>query len=146
MPGRQIATNELQTNMLAVKMPYSYMNDDVTISFHITNDHFMKKYFEKWFNTIIDRKNMTIKYKAQYATDVIIQQLDQRDVPVYTCTLRNAFPTTIASYEVSNSGENQTQRMQITFAYDDWYQEGFIESILSQGKVLIGSVGKTFGF
>ena len=146
MPGRQIATNDLQNNMLSVKMPYAYMNDDVTISFHITNDHFMKKYFEKWFNTIIDRKNMTIKYKAQYATDVIIQQLDQRDVPVYTCTLRNAFPTTIASYDVSNSGENQTQRMQITFAYDDWYQEGFIESILSQGKVLIGSVGKTFGF
>lgn len=146
MPGRQIATTDLQNNMLAVKMPYTYMNDDVTFSFHITNDHFMKKYFEKWFNQIIDRRSMTIKYKAQYATDVIIQQLDQRDVPVYTCTLRNAFPTTIAGYEVTNSGENQTQRMQITLAYDDWYEEGFVESILSKGKVLLGSVGKTFGF
>jgi hypothetical protein len=146
MPGRQIATNDLQNNLLAVKMPYTYMNDDVTFSFHITNDHFMKKYFEKWFNQIVDRRSMTIKYKAQYATDVIIQQLDQRDVPVYTCTLRNAFPTTIAGYEVSNAGENQTQRMQITLAYDDWYEEGFVESILSKGKVLLGSVGKTFGF
>jgi hypothetical protein len=146
MPGRQIATNDLQNNLLAVKMPYTYMNDDVTFSFHITNDHFMKKYFEKWFNQIVDRRSMTIKYKAQYATDVIIQQLDQRDVPVYTCTLRNAFPTTIAGYEVTNSGENQTQRMQITLAYDDWYEEGFVESILSKGKVLLGSVGKTFGF
>lgn len=145
MPGRQIATNDLQNNLLAVKMPYTYMNDDVTFSFHITNDHFMKKYFEKWFNQIVDRRSMTIKYKAQYATDVIIQQLDQRDVPVYTCTLRNAFPTTIAGYEVTNSGENQTQRMQITLAYDDWYEEGFVESILSKGKVLLGSVGKTFG-
>jgi hypothetical protein len=146
MPGRQIATNDLQNNLLAVKMPYTYMNDDVTFSFHITNDHFMKKYFEKWFNQIVDRRSMTIKYKSQYATDVIIQQLDQRDVPVYTCTLRNAFPTTIAGYEVTNSGENQTQRMQITLAYDDWYEEGFVESILSKGKVLLGSVGKTFGF
>lgn len=145
MPGRQIATNDLQTNLLAVKMPYTYMNDDVTFSFHITNDHFMKKYFEKWFNSIINRRNMTIKYKSQYATDVIIQQLDQRDVPVYTCTLRNAFPTTMASYEVSNMGEGTTQRMSITLAYDDWYEEGFVESILSKGKVLLGSVGKTFG-
>jgi hypothetical protein len=88
---------------------------------------------------------MTIKYKSQYATDIIIQQLDQRDIPVYTCTLRNAFPTTIASYEVSNMGENQTQKMQITFAYEDWYQEGFVESILSKGKVLLGSVGQTLG-
>lgn len=146
MPGRQIATNDMQTNLLAVKMPYSYMNDDVSISFHITNDHFMKKYFEKWFNQIFDRRSMTMKYRSQYSTDIIVQQLDQRDVPVYTCTLRNAFPTTIASYEVSNAGENQTQKMQITFAYDDWYEEGFVESILSKGKVLIGSVGKTFGF
>lgn len=145
MPGRQIATNDLQNNLLAVKMPYTYMNDDVTFSFHITNDHFMKKYFEKWFNQIVDRNNMTIKYKSQYATDVIIQQLDQRDIPVYTCTLRNAFPTTIAGYELSNASENQTQRMQITLAYDDWYEEGFVESILSKGKVLIGSIGKTFG-
>jgi hypothetical protein len=145
MPGRQVATNELATNMLSVKMPYTYINDDVTISFHITNDHFMKKYFEKWFNSIINRQNMTIKYKSQYATDIIIQQLDQRDIPVYTCTLRNAFPTTIASYEVSNMGENQTQKMQITFAYEDWYQEGFVESILSKGKVLLGSVGQTLG-
>ena len=145
MPGRQIATNDLQNNMLAVKMPYSYINDDVTFSFHITNDHFMKKYFEKWFNQIVDRRSMTMKYKSQYATDVIIQQLDQRDVPVYTCTLRNAFPTTIAGYEVTNAGENQTQRMQITLAYDDWYEEGFVESILSKGNVLLGSIGKTFG-
>jgi hypothetical protein len=145
MPGRQIATSDLQNNLLAVKMPYTYMNDDVTFSFHITNDHFMKKYFEKWFNQIVDRRSMTMKYKSQYATDVIIQQLDQRDVPVYTCTLRNAFPTTIAGYEVTNAGENQTQRMQITLAYDDWYEEGFVESILSKGNVLLGSIGKTFG-
>jgi hypothetical protein len=146
MPGRQVATAELQNNMLTKKFAYGYMNDDVTFSFHITNDHFMKKYFEKWFNQIVDRRSMTLKYKAQYSTDIIIQQLDQRDVPVYTCTLKNAFPTTVASYDLTNSGENQTQRMSITMAYDDWSEEGFVESILSKGSVLLGSIGKTFGF
>ena len=145
LPGRQIATHDLQTNMLAIKMPYSYINDEVTMTFHITNDHFMKKYFEKWFNQIFDRKTMTMKYRSQYVTDVVIQQLNQKDNAVYTCTLKNAYPTSIASYEVTNAGENQWQKVSITLAYEDWSEEGFIEQILSKGKVLLGSVGKTFG-
>jgi hypothetical protein len=88
---------------------------------------------------------MTMKYRSSYATDIIIQQLDQRDVPVYTCTLKNAFPITMASYDLNNSSENQFQKITMTFAYEDWKQEGFVESILSKGKTLLGSVGQTFG-
>ena len=145
LPGRQISTSEVQTNLLSVKTPYTYINDDVTMSFHITNDHFMKKFFENWFNRMFDRKKMIMKYRSQFTTDVIIQQLDQRDVPVYTVTLRNAFPTSITSYELTNSGENQTQKLTITLSYEDWSEEGFVESVLSKGKVLLGSVGRTFG-
>jgi hypothetical protein len=145
LPGRQITTTDVQTNLLSIKTPYTYINDDVTMSFHITNDHFMKKYFENWFNRMFDRSKMTMKYRSQYTTDVIIQQLDQRDVPVYTVTLKNAFPTTMTSYELTNSGENQTQKLSITLAYEDWSEEGFVESVLSKGKVLLGSVGRTFG-
>ncbi len=146
LPGRQISTTDFSSNLLVKKMPYTYINDDVTMSFHITNDHFMKKYFENWFNRMFDRRTMTMRYKSDYTTDVIIQQLDQRDVPVYTCTLKNAFPTTISGYEVSNGAENSTQKMSITLSYDDWSEEGFVESVLSKGKVLLGSVGRTFGF
>jgi hypothetical protein len=115
------------------------------MSFHITNDHFMKKFFENWFNRMFDRKKMTMKYRSQFTTDVIIQQLDQRDVPVYTVTLKNAFPTSITSYELTNSGENQTQKQTITLSYEDWSEEGFVESVLSKGKVLLGSVSRTIG-
>lgn len=145
MPGRQISTTDLTNNMLTLKMPYNYINDDVTMSFHITNDHYMKKFFDNWMDRIIDRKSMTMKYRSSYATDIVIQQLDQRDVPVYTCTLKNAFPITMASYDLNNSSENQFQKITMTFAYEDWKQEGFVESVLSKGKTLLGSVGQTFG-
>lgn len=145
MPGRQISTTDLTNNMLTLKMPYNYINDDVTMSFHITNDHYMKKFFDNWMDRIVDRKTMTMKYRSSYATDVIIQQLDQRDVPVYTCTLKNAYPITMASYDLNNSSENQFQKLTMTFAYEDWKQEGFVESVLSKGKTLLGSVGQTFG-
>lgn len=145
LPGRQISTTEVQTNMLSIKTPYTYINDDVTMTFFITNDHFMKKYFENWFNRIFDRSKMTMKYRSQYTTDIILQQLDQKDTPTYTVTLKNAFPTSITSYEMTNSGENQVQKLTVTLAYEDWNEEGFVESVLSKGKVLLGSVGRTFG-
>jgi hypothetical protein len=145
LPGRQIATADLATNILPMKIPYGYINDDVTMTFHITNDHFMKKYFENWFNRMFDRNRMIAKYRSDFVTDVIIQQLDQRNVPVYSISLKNAFPTTITSYELTNSGENQTQKLSITLSYEDWSEEGFVESVLSKGKVLLGSVGRTFG-
>lgn len=146
MPGRQISTNEVANNMLGIKMPYNYINDDVNMSFHITNDHFTKKFFEKWVNSIFDRKRMIMNYRSSYTSDIVIQQLDQRDVPVYTCTLKNAYPVTVTSYELSNSSENTTQKLSVTFTYEDWSEEGFVESVLSKGKVLLGSVGKTLGF
>jgi hypothetical protein len=145
MPGRQISTSELSNNLLSLKMPYNYINDDVTMQFHITNDHYIKKYFEKWQGKIFDKRKMTMKYRSSYAVDVIIQQLDQRNVPVYTCTLKNAYPTTVASYDMSNGGEGTFQKLSVTFTYEDWAEEGFLESILSRGKVLLGSVGQTFG-
>lgn len=146
MPGRQISTNELQNNMLPIKMPYGYINDDVTMTFHITNDHYAKKIFENWINKMFDRRRMIMKYRSSYTSDIILQQLDQRDIPVYTCTLRNAYPVTVSSYDLSNTSENTTQKISVTFTYEDWNEEGFVESVLSKGKVLLGSVGKTFGF
>jgi hypothetical protein len=145
MPGRQISTTELANNMLSIKMPYNYINDDVTMQFHITNDHYMKKFFENWTGRIFDKRKMTMKYRSSYATDIIIQQLDQRDVPVYTCTLKNAYPVTVASYDLSNGAESTFQKLSVTFTYEDWAEEGFVESILSKGKVLLGSVGRTVG-
>ena len=145
MPGRQITTTDVQNNMLSLKIPYGYTNDDVTMTFHITNDHFMKKFFDKWTDRMIDRNRKILKYRSSFATDIIIQQLDQRDVPVYTCTLKNAYPITMSGYELNDASENSFQKMSVTFAYEDWSQEGFAESVLSKGKVLLGSVGQTFG-
>lgn len=143
MPGRQISTTDLQNNMLTIKMPYSYINDDVTMGFHITNDHFMKKFFESWVNQIVNRRTMTLNYRTSYVTDIIIQQLDQRDKPVYTCTLKNAYPTTVSSYDLNNSNENSFNKLNVTFTYEDWSEEGFVESVLSKGKILLGSAQKT---
>ena len=41
-------------------------------------------------------------------------------IPIYTCTLQNAFPTTISSIELSNASENAIAKVNVTMSYDDW--------------------------
>ena len=62
----------------------------------------------------------TVNYRDDYVSDVIIQQLDKNNIPIYTCTLQNAFPTTISSIELSNASENAIAKVSITMSYDDW--------------------------
>ena len=38
LPGRQITTIDYQAERQSIKVPYSAMNEDVTMSFILTND------------------------------------------------------------------------------------------------------------
>jgi hypothetical protein len=129
LPGRQITTLDRQTNMKTVKVANGYLNEDVTFSFMLTGDYFIKTVFESWSKEIINFEELTLKFKEDYVGDVIIQQLNERDVPIYSVRLNNAFPTTISSVELSNANENTISKVDITMSYDDWEEVSFIEEL-----------------
>lgn len=120
LPGRQIATTEHMTRLKAIKKPYGYINEDVTFSFLLTNDYYIKQVFDDWTNKVIDFDGGTVNYKDECVSDVTIQQLGPDNIPIYTCTLRNAFPVTVSSVELSNTSENAIARISVTMAYDEW--------------------------
>jgi len=120
LPGRQIATNEHFTRMKAIKKTYGYLNEDVTFSFLLTGDYYMKGVFDSWQGSIVNYERGTLNYREDYTSNVVIQQLNQQNIPIYTCTLRNAFPTTVSSIELANSNDNQIARVSVTMSYDDW--------------------------
>ena len=94
MPGKRISTTEATHNHHLSKKPYSAVTDEVTMSFMLTNDYYIKKYFDMWQEMIIDtsREHYKTFYKSEYTTDVIIQQLSASNdvVPGYTIKLQNA--------------------------------------------------------
>lgn len=120
LPGRQFVTLEHQTKMKPIKKTYGYIHEDVTFSFLLTGDYFIKTVFDSWGESIVNYNSGELNYRDDYVSDVIIQQLNEKNVPVYTCTLVNAFPTTISAVELANTNENQIARVSITMAYDDW--------------------------
>jgi hypothetical protein len=140
LPGRTIATTDYATSPKAIKMPYSYMNDDVSMTFLLTGDMYAKNIFTSWQEEIMNTTSKQLSFKDEYVSTVTIQQLNAKNIPVYTCTLRNAFPVSVSSIELSNNNENTVSRITVTFAYDDWSANNFIGTAVGG---LLNAIGLT---
>ena len=120
LPGRQVTTAEHTYKLKPIKKAYGYLNEDVSFTFLLTGDYYMKGMFDAWQGSVFNQERGTMNYKDDYTSNVIIQQLNDKHLPIYTCTLRNAFPTTVSAVELSNGNENQVSRVTVSLAYDDW--------------------------
>ena len=123
MPGKRIMTTEATHNHHNTKKPYSAATDEVTMTFLMTNDYYMKKYFDMWQEMIIDTSHEHYKafYKREYCSDVSIQQLSASNdvVPGYTIKLENAYPIQVGALELGNSADGLME-LSITWEYDNF--------------------------
>lgn len=126
LPGRQIATNERVVGMKATKQAYAFLQDDVSMTFHLLNDYRIKEYFEHWMNIIIDQDDAyTLAYPDEYSGDIAISQLRKGninsvdDTIVYTCVLENAFPTTMNAINLNNEQAGIVE-LNVQLSYRNW--------------------------
>lgn len=132
IPGRSLNTLDYQGERETLKIPNGFIDDDVTMTFLLTNDYYMKDMFEGWMSSIVDTENYQLGYKQNYQTDIVIQQLNDFDKNIYGIRLKNAYPINIAAIELNNTSENTIQKVTVTFAYDRYIPENFITSSISQ--------------
>ena len=129
LPGKQIETldfNQGGFRQLA-KHPTGYAKEDVEFEFHLTNDYYIKKMFDKWLGLIVDPETYLKNYDATYQVDITIQQLNEQNLPVYGVTLKNAFPVTVNSTALS-SESSDTQKLSVTMTYEDFEPAGGVSS------------------
>ena len=130
IPGKRISTTEATHNHHLSKKPYSAIADEVTMTFMLTNDYYIKKYFDTWQEMIIDTSGKHYKtfYKNEYCTDVTIQQLSQGNnvVPGYSIKLLNAYPIQVGAIELTSEGEGVLE-VAITWEYDVFKSVGIID-------------------
>ena len=127
LPGTSLSTFEHQDYKQANKFPYTFIDDDVTITFLLTNDYYMRKMFDKWQSNVFSKESYIVGYKKNYAVDVIIQQLDEQNTPIYGVKLEKAYPVSYESIELSQE-TSDTIKMSVTFAYDKYVPEGPLSS------------------
>ena len=119
LPGRQIQTFEHEYIRQQIKIAQSFINEDVSVTFNITNDYFIKSIFDRWTNFIIDRDTFKKNYDSVYKRDIQIFQNDNNNNPIYEVTLQNAFPISVQAIELGNGNED-IERITVDFAYEDF--------------------------
>jgi hypothetical protein len=139
IPGRQITTLDYIADKQSVKIPYSFINEDVTCSFLLTNDYYMKTMFDGWLEQVFDSEAYRAKFKKDFTSDVVIQQLNEKNIPVYGVRLENAFPTTVTGITLDNNSESAVQKISVTFSYDNYVPEGPLSSTMSALRSAIPS-------
>ncbi len=142
LPGKLINTTEATHNHNMSKKPYSMTTDAVTMTFLLTNDYYMKKYFDLWMELIVDSSGNHYKtaYKSEYTRDVEIHALNSKNENIgYGTKLEHAYPIQISQVEL---GEEQEGLMQVTvtWEYDNWklthMKEGFVKpDIIPEGHL-----------
>jgi len=159
LPGRQILTNQRVIGIRRENVPYGYAVNDVNMTFTLLNDYGIKNYFETWQNMAVNQSSYEVGYRNNYSCNIQIQQLEKGlgNVPffstnigfvnfalnffvgapaVYTCTLINAFPTTMNSINLSNDLDGLSE-LTVTLSYIDW-RPGVISGANTNSSVANG--------
>ena len=132
LPGKRISTTEATHNHNLSKKPYSMATDEVSTTFLLTSDYYMKKYFDLWQELIINSTGNHYKasYKDDYTTDVEIHALNNENENIgYGIKLEKAYPIQLSQVEFSEGAEGLME-ITVTWEYDNWrmthMKEGFI--------------------
>jgi len=131
LPGRSVSTFEHGMTHQVTKRPYSFINSDVTLTFLITNDFYIKDLFDKWMRCVVNDSTAKIQYKNQYVSDMTITVLDVEHNMVYKVNLENAYPIDISVIELSNASENQVLRLTVTMTYDNYTSKSTYFSLIT---------------
>tara|TARA_B100001059_G_scaffold154226_1_gene153940 strand:- start:750 stop:1427 length:678 start_codon:yes stop_codon:yes gene_type:complete len=123
LPGKRISTTEATHNHHLAKKPYSMATDEVTMTFLLTGDYYMKKYFDLWQEMIVDSTGNHYKtyFKTDYCAPVQIDALhgDEEDTVGYSIVLQNAYPIQVSQVELGEGVEGMIE-VTVTWEYDNW--------------------------
>lgn len=158
LPGKQILTLDQTLGMYQEKIANGFAAEDVSMTFYVPNDYSTKKYFDEWRSKILYKKDgaLVVGYKKDYVKDIVIRQLkkpvarfgfdlgpldinlDILGKSIYSVRLIEAFPTSLASIQLS-SELDQVVEFTVQFSYTDWV------TVDDEKKGLLPSIGLNLG-
>lgn len=97
-----------------------YGGEGLSLTFHVDRDMQIRRFFEDWMHTVVDPVTFTVGYQADYASSILIKQLNEQNETTYAVELLEAFPRNLNIMELNNASSNQTHRLNVLFAYRYW--------------------------
>lgn len=127
LPGRSLVTQDIKIYGPTYKVPYQTQYQEISLTFLCTNDFYERKFFDRWLECIHPSDTNNLRYPKGlnggvgdgYMTDITISQYDESTTQIYRLKLNDAFPTTIASQQLTWS-DDTFHRLQVQFAYQKY--------------------------
>jgi hypothetical protein len=117
IPGQQISSFEypFENVMYPVKVPNGTIIEDVNLTFMLTNDFKIKKFFDAWLAEVVTAEYL-LNYPAEYEQDIQIIALNQKGEEVYTTKIVGAYPLTVASIPLAFDSNDEYTKLDVTLA------------------------------
>jgi len=141
MPGIDFGVTETQYGIKRRKLPNAFDQQDIQFTFMVTNDYFSRNFLDTWCNSVVNKLDGTFNYKSDYASDIVIQQLDTNNFPIGGVKLYNAYPVSVQEVPLSNMNDNDITKIVATFTYDYAMNTDALASSLDAGSTLLKSFG-----
>ena len=122
-PGKQIESIDYSMYRNLLKMPSGYMNDELSVTFRLTEDFYVKKIFETWQAGIIDQRTYKARYLDEYVKDLFFIHEDKENKPKYKIRAVDCYPITVSAIEKSNETVDSALKLTVTFACRDIIHE-----------------------
>ena len=99
--------------------------DDITFTFHVSDDYKELKYFQKWMSLMVDPKTNRVGFYSDYVGEIIITNKSRYNTPSLRTTLFDAYPKRIEPLEVNYSTNDEAMNLSINVQYRTYKQEYF---------------------
>ena len=119
LPGRSISTTTMKIYGVEEKFPYQTAYNDISLTFIVGDDMAEKKFFDAWLNWINPTINYNLKYKADYAVPLTVNQYDVKNELSYSVTMLDTFPIAVNQLDLDWSSDGH-HKLTVTFAYTSW--------------------------
>jgi len=111
------------------KFPTNVTFQDNNITFIDDANNSIWKFYSNWLNAIFRYRgnfngftgSYELAYKEDYARDMRIRVFDMRGNVVTTIVLKDSYPIAVGDIDLGWSNNNQLFKVNVTFAYRDWY-------------------------
>ena len=102
LPGLKIATNESMNAYKSTPMPYSFVNDELVVSFKAVKDGIEYGLFNQWLEKIVNPETYELAYKNDVVSDWTVYQLDSANQTISAIKLINVFATSISQIDLTS--------------------------------------------
>ena len=136
LPGRSIATAEYAAEEQQNSYPYDFIDEECKMEFVMTNDVYIRRMFDNWMEGIYSTEKHIVGFKDDYSVDVVIQMLNQKDIPIYGVKLLKAYPKSISGFDL-NQDKDALTTLTVEWKYDKFVPEGALSSVVSAGNAVL---------